>query len=100
MEPQIRFLKSSDGTRIAYATFGEGPPLVFANGCWLSMSHELDDRYGGRFYEALARRYTLVYYDRRGTGLSDRQRADSDFEPDVRDLEAGQRAQPGAARCQ
>jgi len=28
MERQIRFCISADGTRIAYATVGEGPPLV------------------------------------------------------------------------
>lgn len=27
-EPQIRFCTSDDGTRIAYATMGDGPPLV------------------------------------------------------------------------
>ena len=32
MEPQIRFCTSADGTRIAYATMGEGPPLVFFPG--------------------------------------------------------------------
>jgi len=28
MEQQIRFCTSADGTRIGYATLGEGPPLV------------------------------------------------------------------------
>ncbi len=28
MEPQIRFCTSADGTRIAYAFYGSGPPLV------------------------------------------------------------------------
>ncbi len=32
MEPQIRFCTSADGTRIAYATLGKWPPLVFAYG--------------------------------------------------------------------
>jgi hypothetical protein len=30
MEQHIRFCTSSDGTRIAYATTGQGPPLVRA----------------------------------------------------------------------
>ena len=30
MEQQIRFCTSSDGTRIAYATVGQGPALVRA----------------------------------------------------------------------
>ena len=28
MEPQIQYAKTSDGVNIAYATEGEGPPLV------------------------------------------------------------------------
>ena len=32
MEPQIRFCTSADGTRIAYATAGEGPLLFYVNG--------------------------------------------------------------------
>ena len=88
MEPQVRFCTTPEGVRIAYTSFGQGPLLVFANGCWLSMAHELDDRHGGGFYRALSEHHTLVYYDRRGTGLSDRKRTDFTLEPDVRDLEA------------
>ena len=32
MEQQIRFCTASDGVTIAYATVGEGPPVVYANG--------------------------------------------------------------------
>ncbi len=34
MEPQIRFCTSADGTRIAFAVYGErsGPPLVWVPG--------------------------------------------------------------------
>ncbi len=88
MEPQVRFCTTPEGVRIAYSSIGQGPPLVIANGCWLSMAHELDDRHGGGFYRALSQHHTLVYYDRRGTGLSDRKRTDFTLEPDVRDLEA------------
>ena len=35
MEQQIRFCTTSDGVRIAYATSGEGPPLVLVPG-WVS----------------------------------------------------------------
>ncbi len=33
MEQQIPFCTSADGARIAYATIGEGPPLVIL-GLW------------------------------------------------------------------
>jgi len=32
VEQQIRFCTTSDGVRIAYATVGSGPPLVYATG--------------------------------------------------------------------
>jgi hypothetical protein len=35
MEQQIQFCTTADGVRIAYATVGEGPPLVKAAN-WLS----------------------------------------------------------------
>ena len=31
MEQEIRFCTSADGTRIAYATWGEDPPLAFGS---------------------------------------------------------------------
>ena len=35
MEQQIRCCTASDGVRIAYATAGEGPPLLLVSG-WIS----------------------------------------------------------------
>jgi class 3 adenylate cyclase/pimeloyl-ACP methyl ester carboxylesterase len=87
MEPQIRFCTSADGIRIAYAAVGEGPPLVTTPSSWESMSFVLQNRVGGRFYEALAKRYTVIRYDRRGVGLSDRERTDFTLQADLEDLE-------------
>ncbi len=88
MEQQIRFCTTSDGVRIAYVTFGEGPPLVTTPWSWQSMSHDLEEDYGGPYYGALARRCMVVVYDRRGVGLSDRERTDFTVDADVHDLEA------------
>ncbi len=68
-EQSIRFT-SVDGRRLAWATVGEGPPLVI--GGWWMRHLELDwaePRYRV-FVEALARHRTVVRYDRPGTGLS------------------------------
>ena len=73
MEQQTGFVEF-EGRRIAYATVGDGPLLVMPS-WWVS--HLLEDwRDVGfrQFVEALARRYTVVRYDRLGTGLSDRER--------------------------
>jgi pimeloyl-ACP methyl ester carboxylesterase/DNA-binding CsgD family transcriptional regulator len=68
-EQSIRFA-SVDGRRLAWATVGDGPPLLMG-GWW--MSHlELDwsqPRFRA-FVGALAEHRTVVRYDRPGTGLS------------------------------
>jgi pimeloyl-ACP methyl ester carboxylesterase/DNA-binding CsgD family transcriptional regulator len=88
LNQQIHFCASRDGTRIAYATTGEGPPLVKAAN-WLTHV-ELD--WGSPVWRhllvELARHHTLVRYDERGCGLSDREAADISFEAFVQDLEA------------
>jgi pimeloyl-ACP methyl ester carboxylesterase/DNA-binding CsgD family transcriptional regulator len=68
---EIRFLRF-DGRRVAYELSGAGPPLV-APAWWVSHL-EVDRREErvARFWEGLARGFTLVRYDQLGVGLSDR----------------------------
>jgi pimeloyl-ACP methyl ester carboxylesterase/DNA-binding CsgD family transcriptional regulator len=83
---QIRFCKAGDGTSIAYATSGRGPPLVKAAN-WLShVEHDARSPVWSPLLRALSRDHTLVRYDERGCGLSDRE-AEPSFEGWVRDLE-------------
>ena len=35
MEPQIRYVRSADGTRIAVHTLGQGRPLVIVPATWI-----------------------------------------------------------------
>ena len=56
-----------NGIRIAYGVRGSGPPLVLIMGYRLSsLAWPLD------FIEALAARFTVVLFDNRGTGASDK----------------------------
>ncbi len=70
MEPQIRFCTSASGMRIAYATLGEGPPLVFvpswADGLEPMWQHPL----GHAWIERLSEGRLFVSFDRRGVGAS------------------------------
>ena len=70
MEPQIRFCTSAGGVRIAYATLGEGPPLVFvpswADGLEPMWQHPL----GHAWIERLSEGRLFVSFDRRGVGAS------------------------------
>jgi pimeloyl-ACP methyl ester carboxylesterase/DNA-binding CsgD family transcriptional regulator len=71
MEQDIRFT-TLDGRRIAYATVGHGPLLVFG-AKWVShLEEEWDDARARSFYEDLARTHRVVRYDRLGAGLSER----------------------------
>ena len=56
-----------NGVRIAYRVQGEGPPLVLVMGYRLSSS-----AWPPTFIGQLARRFTVITLDNRGTGLSDK----------------------------
>jgi pimeloyl-ACP methyl ester carboxylesterase/DNA-binding CsgD family transcriptional regulator len=74
MEQAIRFCEL-DGRRIAYATSGEGPLLLFG-GRWVThLEEEWEDPRARAFYEDLGRGHRVVRYDRLGVGLSDRELA-------------------------
>lgn len=88
MEQQIRFCSSADGTRIAYATAGQGPPLVKAAN-WLNhLEFDWESPIWGHLLRGLAEDHQLVRYDERGTGLSDREVEAMSFESWVGDLSA------------
>jgi len=85
---QIRFCRSRDGTRIAYATCGEGPPLVRAGHTFSHLELEWDCLAWRHWLELFSESHTLVRYDMRGTGLSDRDCAEFGFERHVEDFAA------------
>lgn len=78
---------SPSGVRIAYSSLGEGPPLVkTAN--WLShLEFDWQSPVWRPWLEGLQQNHTLIRYDERGCGLSDRHVTDFSFEAWVRDLE-------------
>jgi len=88
MEQQIRFCTSSDGVTIAYATVGDGPPIVYANGWPTHLELEWEAPSSRTFLESLAQGCTLIRYDMRGTGLSGSEVTDFSLAALTRDLEA------------
>ncbi|MEX2158736.1 MAG: adenylate/guanylate cyclase domain-containing protein [Dehalococcoidia bacterium] len=89
MEPQIQYAKTSDGVSIAYWSIGEGEPLVYMpNVIWSHAQLEWQFPEMRRWYEKLATRHTLVRFDMRGTGLSQRTVADYSLETLQLDLQA------------
>src|SRR2546425_5902107 len=89
MEPRIQYAKTSDGVDIAYWAMGAGIPLVhMPQGTASHVQQEWQFPEMRRWYEQLARRTTLVRYDGRGCGLSERNVDDLTPESKVRDLAA------------
>jgi len=88
MEQHIRFCTSSDGTRIAYATAGQGPPLVRGLGWLTHLEYEWENPLWRTFIDGMSRQNLFVRYDGRGMGLSDRRVSDYSLEAQLRDLEA------------
>lgn len=88
MEQQIHFCTTDDGVRIAYATVGEGPPLVKAAN-WLShLEFDWSSPIWRHLLAEFAFDHTFIRYDERGNGLSDWNVSDLSFEAFVEDLEA------------
>ena len=74
MEPRIQYARTSDGVSIAYWTMGEGgtpllmtSPLVFSN---ISLEWQIPEL--RRWYERLAANRTLLRFDARNFGMSER----------------------------
>jgi len=84
----IRFCQSSDGVRIAYASGGSGPSLVRVGPWHTHVELDWSSPIWLPWLRFLANDRTLVHYDFRGHGLSDRQVGDVAFERHVDDLAA------------
>ncbi len=83
----IRFSLTDDGVRLAWASIGDGPPLVKASN-WLT---HLDFEWGSPIWQhwwtELSKHHRLIRYDERGNGMSQRDVPHVSFETWVRDLE-------------
>jgi pimeloyl-ACP methyl ester carboxylesterase/DNA-binding CsgD family transcriptional regulator len=87
-DQEIRFCRSSDGVRLAYAVHGSGPPLVVVS-CWLShLQHDWQSPVWRHFLDELGAIATVIRYDERGFGMSDWDVDDFSLDARLRDLEA------------
>ncbi|MGI3783262.1 MAG: alpha/beta fold hydrolase [Janthinobacterium lividum] len=84
----IRFARSADGVQIAYAVHGAGPPLL-VDACWLShLQFDWQSPVWRHYLVELGRIATVVRFDERGHGLSDRGVTDHSLGARLADLEA------------
>ena len=84
----VKFCASPDGTQLAFATTGDGIPLVRA-GHWLThLEHDWRSPVWRPFLDELGKHFQVTRYDQRGNGLSDWSVSDFGFDKFVEDLEA------------
>jgi pimeloyl-ACP methyl ester carboxylesterase len=90
VEQHLAFAQASDGVRIAYATTGAGPPILFV----LGWGTHLEAGLGSPLYDLgdllpMSSAHNLfVRFDGRGFGLSDRDVTDFSLDARVHDIEA------------
>ena len=88
MKQEIRFCAAADGVRLAYATVGDGPPLVKTANYLTHLEHDWNGPVWRHWLQGLARHHTLIRYDERGCGLSDWDVGNFSLSAWVQDLEA------------
>jgi pimeloyl-ACP methyl ester carboxylesterase/DNA-binding CsgD family transcriptional regulator len=85
---EIRFTRGRDGTRLAFAEHGTGPPLIVVS-CWLShLRHDWESPVWRHFLRDIGEISTVVRYDERGFGMSDWNVTDFSVAARLADLEA------------
>ncbi len=90
MEPRIQYARTVDGVRIAFATYGEGKPLVWAHQP-LASHVQLEwqqPMLRAAYSRLVAEGRMLVRFDPRGVGLSDRDVDDLSLDACLLDMEA------------
>jgi class 3 adenylate cyclase len=72
MKPETKYARSGD-VNIAYQVIGKGPrDLVYVPGFVSNLENYWDEPRSAHFLERLASFSRLIWFDKRGTGLSDR----------------------------
>jgi pimeloyl-ACP methyl ester carboxylesterase len=88
VDQEIRFCRTQDGATLAYATHGQGPPLVRA-ATWLThVEYDWRSPVWRHWLEGLGQRHMVIRYDERGCGLSDGELGELSLDQWVGDLES------------
>jgi len=103
--PEVRFCTTSDGVQLAYSLTGNGPPIVLSAGWMTHLEYQWRNPIWLPWLQALSSRHTLLCFDSRGCGLSDRDIGQISFQTTVDDFEcvltaAGFDRVPIVAVCQ
>jgi pimeloyl-ACP methyl ester carboxylesterase len=88
MDQEIRYCATRDGVRLAWASHGQGPPIVKAANWLTHLEYDWKSPVWRYWLEGLGRSNTLIRYDGRCCGLSDWEVEAYSLEHSVADLES------------
>jgi pimeloyl-ACP methyl ester carboxylesterase/DNA-binding CsgD family transcriptional regulator len=84
---KIGYCVAPDAVKLAYAVHGSGPPIVRVASWMTHLEFDWESPVWRHWLDALGDGHTLVRYDERGCGLSDREVDDLSLDAWVADLE-------------
>jgi pimeloyl-ACP methyl ester carboxylesterase/DNA-binding CsgD family transcriptional regulator len=87
VEQEIHFCRAPDGVRLAYARHGSGPPMVKAANWLTHLQYDWESPVWRHWLEELGQMHTVIRYDERGCGLSDRELGEPSLDVWIGDLE-------------
>jgi class 3 adenylate cyclase/pimeloyl-ACP methyl ester carboxylesterase len=85
---EIKYCRTFDGLRLAYAVSGAGPPLVKTANWMNHLEYDWESPIWRHVFRGLSRAHTLIRYDARGNGMSDWEVDELSLDAWVSDLEA------------
>jgi pimeloyl-ACP methyl ester carboxylesterase/DNA-binding CsgD family transcriptional regulator len=85
---RIRYLRTSDGVKLAWAEAGSGPALVKAANWLTHLEYDWESPVWQHWIRFFAEHFHFVRYDERGCGMTDWNVGDVSFDRWVEDLEA------------
>ncbi len=88
MQQHIQYCTTQDGVRLAYSIIGKGSPMVRTPHWFAHLEHDLESPVFRHMLIGPARQHSLLRYDARGIGLSQRNNVEISFNKWVSDLEA------------
>jgi pimeloyl-ACP methyl ester carboxylesterase/DNA-binding CsgD family transcriptional regulator len=86
LDQEIRFCAASDGVQLAYAKHGRGTPLVKASNWLTHLEFDWESPVWRHWLDGLGQTNTVIRYDLRGCGMSDREVGELSLERWVLDL--------------
>jgi pimeloyl-ACP methyl ester carboxylesterase len=88
MHQHIQYCTTPDGVRLAYSIMGKGSSMVRTPHWFAHLAHDLESPVFRHMLLGRSRQHSLLRYDARGIGLSQRDNVEISFAKWVSDLEA------------